>query len=273
MPLMPWSNGGDVVRNVDAGWHPRRNPLGVPLMAFGLTALLFCAATLYSAVGHAGASGYLAAMALFGVSPAVMKPAALCLNILVSSMVTLRFARAGLLPWRQLWPFALGSVPLAFFGGTVQLTAHIYRPLLGCILVITAVRMLVAGDTKGDRNPQPPPLWLALATGAGIGLLAGLTGTGGGIFLSPLLLLAGWATTRQAAGLAAAFIWLNSVAGLAGTMATVGQIPADIVWWAAAVIAGGMVGSELATKRLPPDKLRKVLAVVLAIAGIKLVAV
>ena len=149
-------------------------------------------AVLYSSVGHAGASGYLAAMALASVAPATMRPTALVLKLAVGTIALLRFSKAGYFSWSLLWPFALGSVPLAFVGAALTLPGHWYKVLVGVVLLVSAVR-LTWEPSGPTRIPHPAPSWVAILCGAGIGLLSGLTGTGGGIFLSPLLLLTGWA--------------------------------------------------------------------------------
>lgn len=231
---------------------------------------IFVAALLYASVGHAGASGYLAVLALTELAPDAMKPTALVLNILVSSVVVLRFWRAQLVPWRALLPFVLASVPLAFVGGWVALPGHWYRSLVGLVLFYSAARLGLRPRVRDGAPVQLPATAIAVVTGSGIGLLAGLTGTGGGIFLSPLAILCGWATPRQAAGLSAVFIWGNSVAGLLGNWHSVGRIPAATASWAIAAVIGGAIGAELGAQRLPPIALRRLLALVLLVAGAKL---
>jgi len=237
----------------------------------GLTALIFVAALLYSSVGHAGASGYLAAMALFGVAPDVMKPAALALNILVALIGTAKFARAGCFVWRVFWPFALVSVPCAFAGGRVHVPGHIYKPLVGVVLLFAAWRLWPRRAKPAVEAPPPPPVPLALGAGAGIGFLSGLTGVGGGIFLSPLLLLLRWAGARETAGVSVAFILVNSLSGMAGQLKQGVSLPSGIGWWAAAVAVGGGLGSHVGSRKLAPAGLRRMLAVVLVIAGSMLV--
>lgn len=240
-----------------------------------LPLLILVAAVLYSAVGHAGASAYLAAMALVGVAPAVMKPVALCLNVLVATIATTQYARAGCFSWRLLLPFVAGSIPAAYVGGAITLPGHWYRPLVGAVLMLAAVRLFVArapAETQGEKSPPPA---LAAAAGAVIGLLAGLTGTGGGIFLSPLLMLAGWAGPRRAAGASAAFILANSIAGLAGLVGSgaARTLPAAFPLWAAAAVTGGLVGAHYGSRRLGGATLRRLLAVVLVVAGVKMMVV
>jgi uncharacterized protein len=181
-----------------------------------LSAMFFVAAILYSSVGHAGASGYLAAMAIVGMAPASMKPTALVLNILVASLTTFRFYRAGCFSWPTLWPFVVGSIPMSFVGGAMHLPSHVYKAVVGAILLVSAVRLVWTAHRETVTPPKAPPVIPAVLWGGAIGLLSGLTGTGGGIFLSPLLLFMGWAETRRTAGVSAAFILVNSIAGLAG---------------------------------------------------------
>lgn len=244
-----------------------------------LTALIFAAAVLYSSVGHAGASGYLAAGALLGFPQSLMRPAALLLNIFVASIGTFRFWRARLIQWQLLWPFAITSMPLAFVGGRWKLSDPMYQMLLGCVLALAALNLLAQATIarrKSTGKIGPPPLPVALGVGAGIGLLAGMTGVGGGIFLSPILVLARWADPRQTAAVSAPFILINSVAGIAGQMRS-GQfhplqtLPLHFLLWAAAAVVGGMIGSYYGARKLSNPLLRILLAVVLLIAGLKLI--
>ncbi len=236
-----------------------------------LTALVFLAATLYASVGHAGASAYLAAMALMGLTPETMRPTALVLNIMVATLGTVRFHRAGLCSWKLLWPFALGAVPLAFVGGSLTLPGSWYKALVGAVLLVAAVRLARSAPVPVEAVTRPAPRGLAVACGAVIGLLSGLTGTGGGIMLTPLLLFCRWAGARQAAGVSVAFILLNSIAGLAGRWRSLEALPPYLPELAVAALTGGLLGSELGTRRLPVPALRRLLALVLAIAGLKLV--
>jgi uncharacterized protein len=236
-----------------------------------LSVLIFLAALLYSSVGHAGASGYIAAMALFGLEPTVMKPTALVLNILVASIATVQFYRAGYFSWKTFWTFALGSIPLAFLGGSLSLPASMYKQVLGIILLFAAYRLFQFTKHVAKTNVQPAPSWLAISLGAGIGFLSGLTGVGGGIFLSPLLLFMGWTEMRQTAGVSAAFILVNSMAGFAGNYASVQFIPSALPFWSSAAIIGGFIGSRFGSHQANPDLIRRLLAVVLAIAGLKMI--
>ena len=206
-----------------------------------LTGLIFIAATLYSSVGHAGASGYLAAMALFGLAPETMRPTALALNVLVASLATYRYTRAGQNDMKLLVPFVVASIPAAFVGGMIHVPATLYKPLIGIVLLLSAFQLLRTAkkSKQQERQVHRPPLAAALATGTGLGLLAGLSGTGGGIFLSPVLLLMGWAPTRQVSGIAASFILVNSISGLLGNMSSVQALPSALPLWAIAALGGG----------------------------------
>lgn len=237
-----------------------------------LAGLIFLAAALYSSVGHAGASGYLAAMALFGLAPEEMRPAALALNILVASFGTYRYWRAGYHDFRLLVPFAVASVPAAFLGGLIAVPGGVYRPLVGIVLALSAVQFLGTAREapKEDLQTNPPQAPVALALGGGIGLLAGLTGTGGGIFLSPLLLLFHWTATRKASGIVSAFILVNSAAGLAGTTFSIGALPAALPLWGVAALLGALIGTRLGTTTLPIPGLRLMLSLVLALAALKM---
>ena len=228
-------------------------------------------AALYGSVGHAGASGYIAVMALCGVAPALLKPTALSLNLVVAVVATLAFVRMGWFRWRLFLPFAVASVPCAFLGGTLKLPTETYKVVLALVLVYAGWRLLTAGRPQDLDEEVHPPRWpVALAVGAAIGLTSGLIGVGGGIFLSPLIMLAGWAGPRTTAATSAAFILVNSAAGLAGHGLAVGSLPAQAPLWAMCALAGGLAGAWLGAARLPPVLLRRVLAVVLVLAAIKL---
>jgi len=236
-----------------------------------LPLLLFGSAALYTSVGHAGASAYLASMALVGLAPEAMRPTALVLNICVASFSAIRFWRAGLVDARlALWLLA-GAAPLAFLGGAIKLPGEIYRPLVGVLLIVAAVRLLLPIELTTNREPRRLHPALAALTGAIIGLLSGLTGTGGGIFLSPILIFCGWAATRNASGIAITFILCNSVFGLLGNLASVQRLPSELPIYLAAAMAGALVGTALGVKRLPSGMILKALGAVLVIAGLKLI--
>lgn len=243
----------------------------MPPLSLAITAaLILIVAFLYSAVGHAGASGYLAAMAIMGVAPDVMKPTALILNILVATITTIQFARAGHFRWSLFWPFAVASIPLAYFGGRIILPPEYYKPAIGLILLFSAWRMLAASLKPVEAEAKPPPLPIALGAGAVLGFISGLTGTGGGIFLSPLMLICKWADPKKTGAVSAAFILVNSIAGIIGFYTTKGSIPTPVPAWAICAIAGGLVGSYLGARRFNNRTIRRLLAAVLVIAGAKL---
>lgn len=230
---------------------------------------MLAVALLYSSVGHGGGSGYLAVMALFAVSPAIMKPTALTLNILVAGVASIRFHQAGHFSWRLFWPFAAASVPAAFVGGLLTLPEHAYRVVVGVVLLYASLRLWRGAGTKAGASAGAPPLALALLAGFAIGLVSGLVGIGGGVFLSPLLLLAGWATPHATAAVSAVFILVNSVSGLLGHLSGGVSLPAALPVWAAVVVLGGWLGSSYGSRRMPAPRIRGTLAVVLALAGLK----
>lgn len=231
--------------------------------------LLFGVAFLYASVGHGGASGYLALMALFNISPAVMKPTALLLNLFVASVSFLQFYRAGHFRWRLFWPLALASVPLAFVGGLVSIDAGIYKKILGLLLLIPVLRFFLFRDLP-DAPPKKESLRLSLMIGGSIGLLSGLIGIGGGIILSPVLLLLHWANQKQTAAISALFILVNSLAGLAGQMAKGIVVNQHMILFVALAFAGGMLGAYFGAKRFKQPVLQHILASVLLLAVYKL---
>lgn len=243
-----------------------------------LLALAFLiVAVLYSLVGHGGGSGYLAVMAIYGILPQDLRPTALALNVLVSGIGLIRFAKVRAFEIKIFWPFVVTSIPCAFIGGLIQLEPTIYKIALGVILLFSAYRLFMHLPAGGNEKTSSLPLFAALVCGSVIGLLSGVIGVGGGIFLSPILLLMGWATARQTAGISAGFILVNSLAGLAGIFAASIQdattLPfsnVSIIIFAAAVVMGGLVGSSIGSKKLGHISLRRVLAVVLVLAAVKM---
>ena len=234
-----------------------------------LSAAVMVVAFLYSSVGHAGASGYIAVMALAGLSPAFIKPTALALNILVACLSSWQFYRAGHFSWRLLWPFAALGMPLAFLGGALHLPVRWFNVLLGAVLLYSAARFLLPATAEAE--PREPGLPVALGVGAGLGFVSGLAGVGGGIFLTPLLIMMRWARTKTASAVSAVFILLNSIAGLAGTVASTGLLPSLTMPLGLAVVIGGGAGSYLGSHRFSVPVIKRLLAGVLAIAAVKLV--
>ena len=243
--------------------------LVIALLSLGM----LVAAFVYASVGHGGASAYLAVMALAGVAPQEMRPTALLLNVVVSAVATFKFYRAGHFRWRLFWPFALVSIPAAYAGGAITLPGHWYKAIVGVILVYAAWQLWRSARAGEEmRDVRLPPLALAMVIGGGLGLLSGLTGVGGGIFLSPLLLILGWAGTKQTSAVAAPFILVNSVAGLAGAfMARSISLPAQVWILVGAVLVGGWLGAEYGSRRFTNPLIRRMLAVVLAVAGAKMI--
>jgi hypothetical protein len=209
-------------------------------------------------------------MALFSVAPETMKPTALALNLLVAGFGAWRYWRRGLTNWRLVLAFALTATPAAFIGGGIHLPAIYYKPLVGILLWAAAARLLWKPAALADRSVHAPPLWITFPAGAVLGLLAGLTGTGGGIFLSPLIILNTWEEPRHTSGVAAGFILLNSAAGLAGNAASVGHLPDELPIFLGAVLVGALVGTWLGVERLPRPWLLRTLGAVLTVAGTKL---
>lgn len=227
-------------------------------------------AALYATVGHGGASGYLAVMALGGFDPAAMKPTALVLNVVVSLVGTVVFVRAGHFAWRLFWPFAVVAAPFAYLGGRWQISADVFRWLVAAALVFAAGRLFLPATVRSAV--RPPPVWGIVVAGASIGLASGLIGVGGGIFLTPLILFCRWAEPKTAAAVSAPFILVNSLAGLLGAVGSWSQLPASWPWLAVAATAGGLLGSRWGSQLARPAQLRPALALVLVVAAIKLVA-
>jgi hypothetical protein len=222
-------------------------------------------------VGHAGASGYIAVLTLLGYSAVSIRPTALLLNVLVATIASWQFWRAGHFSWPLFWPFATLAFPMAFLGGYLPIPGHPVSVLVGVVLLASAVRFVWRPAPVTDVRPLKRPV--ALAVGGGIGFLSGLTGTGGGIFLTPILLLSRWAPVRRVAGVTGPFILLNSLAGLAGYAASGWTIESLLLPVALAAIAGGALGSYLGSGRFPVRAVQTLMAVVLVIAGVKLIFV
>jgi len=236
---------------------------------------MLVAAFLYATVGHGGASAYIAAMALAGIAPADMRPIALQLNVLVSAIAAFKFYRAGHFRWRLFWPFAAASIPAAYLGGAITLPGAAYKILVGLVLLYAGWQLWWSARAGDELRPlREVPVALAMAIGAALGVLSGLTGVGGGIFLSPLLLLFGWAGTKQTSAVAAPFILVNSVSALAAGFVRNPVLPPDYAWiLMAVVVLGGWAGAEYGSRRFANPLIRRLLAAVLAVAGGKMVLV
>ena len=233
-------------------------------------------AILYSAVGQAGGTGYVALMGLAGFAPDAIKPTALVLNVLVSALGCVRFYRMGVLSWRTSCPFAVLGLPFSLLGGALHLPASVYQPVVGAMLLLAGVQMVRSARAPEafDRTaPVTPPLLAALLIGGMIGLISGATGVGGGIFLAPIVLTLGWAKTRESAAISAVFNLVNSAAAFVGTWATLPMLPAQLPLWFVCVGAGGLFGSWLGSALLHPRVLRLLLAVLLLGAAGRMLAV
>ncbi len=231
--------------------------------------LLFAVAFLYSSVGHGGASGYLALMALFGVTPEVMKPTALMLNLFVSLTSFIYYYKGKFFKPSLFWPLGLASVPMAFLGGGLSIHADLYKKLLGVFLLIPVVRFLFFRDIEVKETQKPSIGWL-LVIGGGVGLLSGLLGIGGGVILSPILLLLAWTDQKQTAAISALFIFVNSLSGLMGQLTKGIQFSPDMVGYVVVAFAGGLMGSYFGAIRLQQTAIKFLLAMVLMMASFKL---
>ena len=243
-----------------------------PYILSTLSVCVALVAILYSCVGHGGASGYIAVMMFFGLMPGIIKPTALVLNILVSSIAAIQFYRAGYFRWSLFWPFACTSIPFAYAGGCFILPIAVYKLAIGITLLFSASRLLVRSPLQKDEINHPS-IPVSLFVGAVIGLTSGLIGVGGGIFLSPLLILMGWAGIKETAAVSAFFVLVNSAAGLSGHVSAAQIVPPMGIIIAVAAVLGGLAGSYLGSRRLPLLAIQRALSVVLVIAGYKMILV
>ncbi|MEY4594629.1 MAG: hypothetical protein RIQ47_1039 [Bacteroidota bacterium] len=238
-----------------------------------LIGCFFLVAALYSSVGHGGASGYLAVMAIIGLSPEIMRPTALVLNLLVSFIATGYFFRSGHFRSRLFLPLVLSSVPFAWLGANLPLPDYLYKIILGICLLVAVLRLLLEKWISTDGEVQKISVFWLIIMGCGIGIISGMIGIGGGILLSPLLLLGRWATLRESAALAAPFIFFNSISAFSVLYQKQPQFPDELLYWMIATLAGGIVGSYAGSRRLPVAVLKYILAGVLLLAAGKLMFV
>lgn len=234
--------------------------------------LLFIVAFLYASVGHGGASGYLALMALFSFAPSVMKSSSLMLNIFVSLISFYQYYKGGHFKWKLFWPFIITSIPASFIGAYITLDALVYKKILGVLLVFPILRLLGIIGKKSDEIKEVRWMW-ALLIGAIIGLLSGIIGIGGGIILSPVILLLHWGNMKQTAAVSALFIFVNSISGLSGLLLKETVIDNHVYIWLLIAMAGGALGAYFARQQFSNQVLKVLLAVVLVIASIKLLTV
>jgi uncharacterized membrane protein YfcA len=231
--------------------------------------LIFLGAILYSSVGHGGASSYIAIMSLMGTPIGTIKPIGLMLNIIVSSISGFRFIKRNFFSFKVFLPVAIGSIPAAYMGGYIDLPSELYRPLIGFVLIIAGTQFLFNFYQYARKPGSKVNFFVAFLGGAIIGLLSGLTGTGGGIFLSPLIIFLGWTTVKQASGTAALFIFFNSISGLFGNLTSMKSLPPTIFLFSGAVLVGVLIGTQLGLKHLKISGIQKALGLVLVIAGLK----
>jgi uncharacterized membrane protein YfcA len=234
-----------------------------------LIGLIAVVAFAYAMVGHGGASGYIALLTLAGISTALVRSSALALNVCVSAIAFAQYQRAGHFRWELFWPFALLSVPAALLGAQVEVGAVVYKRILAACLLVAVLRLLGAFG-RGEGEQRPLPIAVAVLIGAALGFIAGVIGIGGGILLSPLMLLFRWADARTTAATSALFILVNSLAGLVGVAREGASFDPHMLAWIAVAVAGGVLGSWLGARRMPEPGLRHALGVVLLFAAVKL---
>lgn len=240
------------------------------LQEVGFLFLIAVVAFLYSSVGHGGASGYLALMVLFGISPQLMKPSALILNIFVSSIAFYQYYREGFFRWKLLLPFIILSIPLSFIGAKIQIDTHIYKIILGVCLLIATIRILDLFGKNKNKLLREIKFIPAILIGGIIGFVSGMIGIGGGILLSPVLILLHWSDMKQTAATSASFIFLNSISGLAGASIGSKVFSSNIYYWAGAVIIGGSFGAFYGSRKFNYVVLKYILSGVLIFACTKL---
>ncbi len=234
-----------------------------------LAVCIFIVAMMYASVGHGGASGYLAVMALFSLHPESLKPTALMLNIVVAGVGTYLYCSAKQFSWRVFWPFVITSIPMSFLGGTISLPPEYYRPVLGLVLFYAAWRLFVRRK-HDDYEANPPSLPLAMVVGGVLGFASGVIGVGGGIFLSPLMILLRWARVREVSGIAALFILVNSISGLLGHVSSMQHVPDYAPILAGTALIGGTIGALCGSRHLPVATILKAMSFMMVLAGGKM---
>jgi len=233
--------------------------------------LFFIVALLYSTVGFGGGSSYLALLVLAGLSYTIIPQTALACNLVVSAGGVWHFSRAGYVDLRRMAPLLVFSIPMAYIGGRIDLSREVFMVLLGVSLLAAGARLLVPGWQRPLRSvSRREEMVIGGAMGAGLGLLSGMVGIGGGIFLAPLLLVMGWANAKQAAATAAVFILMNSAAGLAGQVSKGMFVSDTILPLVVAVWLGGQIGSRLGAFRLPMLRVRQLLASLIIFVSLRL---
>lgn len=231
--------------------------------------VLVIVAFLYASIGHGGASGYLALMAIFSFDPLMMRSSALTLNLFVAGVSFISYYRGGYFRWKVLLPFILTSIPMAYFGAKMEINPQLYKIILGVFLLIAVLRMLIL-KPKDGKEMKDPNLLLGLVIGAGLGYFSGMIGIGGGIILSPILILMRWATVKEAAAVSAIFIFLNSASGLVGVAQSGFNPNPEIFYWIGITLLGGLLGSYSGSLKFSQLRLQYILAFVLIMASFKL---
>ncbi|MBL7765776.1 MAG: sulfite exporter TauE/SafE family protein [Chitinophagaceae bacterium] len=232
--------------------------------------LIFIVALLYASVGHGGASGYLALMGIWGISQTSARPAALILNCVVSVIAFIQYYRSGYFNFKLFVSLAAASVPMAYIGGLFTLNEHLYKQILGVLLLLTALRFFIPLENTSGELRKPNMIYI-LSMGAIIGLISGLIGIGGGIILSPLLILFRWSDLKTSAGISALFIFVNSLSGLAALSQKGFQVSENMMFMVVLAVGGGLLGSLFGARYLNIPVLNRVLGIVLGIASLKLI--
>jgi uncharacterized membrane protein YfcA len=239
------------------------------MLTLWVTLAVFITTALFSSAGYAGATAHLGIFALAGLPPEIIKPAALSMNFLVTLIVLYTFRQAGYFSWKLLLPFILFSAPMAFVGGMVSLDSKRYCRLIALALVYAAIRLIFRRE-RDKADIAPPPFWLAALSGAVIGFVAGLIGSGGGVFWAPLVMLAGWATPQETAGTAPGFILANSLAGFSGSITLATSFPSAMILWLLAAALGGWVGARIGSRYLTGTAIQRLIGVLLLFVAARL---
>ncbi len=237
----------------------------------GLLVILFLVSFLYSSIGHGGASGYIAVLSIIGMSSTIVRPSALILNVFVASISFYQYYKGGYFRWKLFYPFALLSIPMAYLGSFVALDPIWYKRIVGACLILGVWRILGAFNSKNNATTKQAPFVLCLLIGAGLGFLSGMIGIGGGIILSPIILILGWGNLKETSAVSALFIVVNSIAGILGLWGQHITWPSQLTLWIGVAIVGGFIGAYWGSKKAQPHVLKNVLAIVLLFAAFKLI--
>ncbi|MES2591191.1 MAG: sulfite exporter TauE/SafE family protein [Bacteroidota bacterium] len=233
--------------------------------------LLFIVAFFYSSVGHGGASGYIAVLSIIGISSLLIKPSVLLLNIFVAGISFFHYYRNGHFRWKLFYPFAILSIPMAYLGSFIIISPTLYKQILGICLIVAVLRILGLFNPNHISPAKPLPIWAGVVIGAFLGLFSGMIGIGGGIILSPLILLFNWGNLKETAAVSALFIVVNSIAGILGLWKQEITFHPQLFMWLMVAVAGGIIGSYWGSRRAENKTLKNVLAIVLLFAAVKLI--